>query len=459
MYRLKQITLFLGDWVMLVIGLYLATLIRYLSVDISYGASLIAPMIPLFLIATIILFIVGLYDINQTKNNSKLYKKILLSSCAWFVIGIVYFYLKISKDVAPKTILLLVSVSGFGLICLWRYVYNRYISTNIWQINIIFVGYTPEVKELIKIFNKEPQRGYVVKGIVANIDEHIEAMPGIIIENNIEKIKEQNKYNGQTLVILTQALEKKPELLKELYKGIFEDMGVINMVDLFEDITGRIPPFAFSENYFISNLQEQNKKIYDRLKMLFDFVCAFLIAIFFAITFPFVFLAIKINSKGPIFFKQKRIGKNEVEFVLYKYRTMKALSADGSAEINGQPQFASNEDDRITVVGKFLRKTRLDEIPQFINILKRQMSMIGPRPERPQYVNQLLQTMPYYALRHLIRPGLTGWAQIKHGYTDNINENLKKLEYDLHYVKNRGPLIDISIILRTINTIIRLTGK
>ena len=458
MYRLKQITLFLGDWVMLLFGLFLATIIRYMQVDASRWITLIPYMFILFLMATIILFIVGLYDLNQTKNNKRFYQKILLSSIVWFVIGIIYFYVNVTNSVAPKTILILTTICSFLLICVWRYVYNRYISTNIWQINVIFTGLTPEVQELIALFKKEPQRGFIARGIISQGEENLSISSEILIGKSIADIQNQRQYIGQTLVVLTQELENKPELLKELYQGLFANMGVINIVDLFEDIAGRIPPFAFSENYFISNLQEQDKKIYDRLKMTFDFLCAILIGIFFLITFPFIFIAIKINSPGSIFFKQKRIGKNGIEFTLYKYRTMKVLNADGSAEIAG-PQFSSDTDTRITLIGKFLRKTRLDEIPQFINILKREMSLIGPRPERPPFVAELLQTMPYYALRHLIRPGLTGWAQIKHGYTGNMDETLKKLEYDLHYIKNRGPLIDISIILRTINTIIRLSGK
>ena len=152
------------------------------------------------------------------------------------------------------------------------------------------------------------------------------------------------------------------------------------------------------------------------------------------------------------------MGRQGLIFKVYKYRTMKSLSADGSAETGG-PQFASDKDSRITSVGKILRLTRLDEIPQFINILKGEMSIIGPRPERPEFVTQLTEKMPYYSLRHLIKPGLTGWAQIHNAYYGTIEENLRKLEYDLFYIKNRGLTLDVSIILRTINTILRLAGR
>ena len=145
-------------------------------------------------------------------------------------------------------------------------------------------------------------------------------------------------------------------------------------------------------------------------------------------------------------------------FWIYKYRTMKALSADGSAETGG-PQFASVNDNRVTAVGRFLRRTRIDEVPQFINIFKNEMSIAGPRPERPEFVKELTAVLPYYSLRHLVKPGLTGWAQLHKSYYGTIEENLEKLEYDIYYIKNRGPVMDASIILKTINTVMRLIGR
>jgi lipopolysaccharide/colanic/teichoic acid biosynthesis glycosyltransferase len=137
---------------------------------------------------------------------------------------------------------------------------------------------------------------------------------------------------------------------------------------------------------------------------------------------------------------------------------MKALTADGGAEVAGA-RYAATDDDRITRVGKFLRKTRLDEVPQFINILKNEMAIIGPRPERPEFVAELAKQMPFYSLRHLIKPGLTGWAQIKQSYYATLEENLRKLEYDLYYLKNRGFWIDVAIVLRTINIVIGMRGR
>jgi len=458
MLRLKQLTLFLGDMSMLYIGLFIALYIRYLESPGYRFTELLAPMGVLFFAGAVVMFIVGLYDISRTKNSWNFYQKIILSAIVWLVLGIIYFYVKPNTTISPKTILLLTSFTGFGLLALWRFFYNKYISTTIWRVNVIFAGVTDEVKELIKIIREEPQRGYYVSGIIADAQTCSNIFPDIPCGSNISEINAQNNSHPANLIVMSPGLASNEDLLKELYKKLFQQVSVISLADFYEDVIKRIPPFTFSEGWFISNLREQEKKMYDRFKILIDYLAGILLGIFFAVTFPFIALAIKLNSKGPIFYCQYRIGRQGTPFKVCKYRTMKALSADGGAETQG-PQYASNNDSRITKVGKFLRGSRLDEIPQFINILKGEMAIIGPRPERPEFVDQLTEKMPYYALRHVIKPGLTGWAQVHNAYYGDLGENLQKLEYDLYYIKNRGLVLDISISLRTINILARMIGR
>ena len=396
-------------------------------------------MTQLFLLAAIILFIAGLYDVSKAKNSWAFYQKIIISALVWTIFGVIYFYINPKNAIAPKTILLLTAVIGFGLISLWRFFYNKFISTTL-KYNIIFAGRTKEVAQLINAIQNEPQMGYLVLGV---IDENEPSSLTLASAN---------------IIVLAPHMAANENLMKKLYQSLFHQVSIVNLADFYESVMHRIPPFTFSEGWFVANLREQQKKIYDRFRILTDYILATIIGIFFIATIPFIALAIKLNSKGKIFFSQNRVGRQGLIFKVYKYRTMKSLTADGSAETGG-PQFAADKDARITSVGKFLRLTRLDEIPQFINILKGEMSVIGPRPERPEFVTQLTEKMPYYSLRHLIKPGLTGWAQIHNAYYGTIEENLQKLEYDLFYIKNRGLTLDVSIILRTVNTILRLAGR
>lgn len=459
MYRLKQITLLTGDLIALYVGLYTALFLRYLSVPGQKFLELIIPLTSLFFVAVIILFIAGLYDIGKAKNTWAYYQKIIISTLVWIVLGIIYFYINPKKDVSPKTILLLTALVGFGLISLWRFFYNKFISTTL-KYNVIFAGITSEVKELIETIQKEPQRGYFVNGVIYENESDkniLSSQTNLIFGKNISDINSQST-EGASIIVLSPNKSADKELLKDLYNSLFQQASIVSLSDFYELIMARIPPFTFSEGWFVANLHEQEKKIYDRFRILADYFFGIIIGILTILIYPIIALSIKINSKGPVFLTQNRIGRQGMIFKVYKFRTMKMLSADGSAETNG-PQFASTTDTRITSVGKILRLTRLDEFPQFINILKGQMSIIGPRPERPEFVSQLTEKMPYYALRHLIKPGLTGWAQVNNSYYGTIEENLQKLEYDLFYIKNRNLSLDISIILRTINTILRLAGR
>lgn len=458
MYRLKQITLLIGDFACLYIGLYLAVFLRYLKLPSTQFLELIAPMTGLFFLATIVMFTAGLYDVSKSKNSWLFFQRIILSALAWIVFGIIYFYINPRKDVSPKTILLLTSLSGFGLTAAWRFVYNKFISTKLTS-GVVFVGITEEVHELIEKIKNEPQLGYHVTGIIetSRINSNIIAQHHITSYASIKELQAVHTQNT-SLIVLSPHMGTDKQIVQELYQSLFQQISIISLSDFYESIMHRIPPFTFSEGWFVAHLQEQQKKIYDRLRILSDYLLALFVGIFCFITFPVIAIAIKLNSKGQIFFSQNRVGKGGLIFKVYKYRTMKSLSADGSAETNG-PQFAASQDARITTVGKFLRLTRLDEIPQFINILKGEMSFIGPRPERPEFVAQLTEKMPFYSLRHLIKPGLTGWAQINKSYYGTIEENLQKLEYDLYYIKNRNFTLDISILLRTINTILRMSGR
>lgn len=456
MYRLKQLTLLAGDLITLYVGLYFALYFRYLRLPGQNFQDLLVPMTQLFFLATVIIFIAGLYDISKTKNSWAFYQKIIISALVWTVFGVIYFYINPRTAIAPKTILLLTTTTGFGLMALWRFIYNKFLSTTL-KYNIIFAGVTDEVRELIKNIQKEPRLGYFITGIISDNESDRAQFAGLTFGKTIAEINSQTKDYANIIVLAPQMTGHK-DLLKELYNSLFQQVSIVGLSDFYESVMHRIPPFTFSEGWFVANLHEQQKKIYDRFRILTDYVLAVFIGIFFVATFPLIALVIKLNSKGPVFFTQNRVGRQGLIFKVYKYRTMKALSADGSAETSG-PQFASDKDARITSVGKFLRLTRLDEIPQFINILKGEMSAIGPRPERPEFVAQLTEKMPYYSLRHLIKPGLTGWAQIHNAYYGTIEENLQKLEYDLFYIKNRGLTLDLSIILRTVNTVLRMAGR
>lgn len=461
-YRFRQFTILIGDLAALYLGLYFALFLRYQDFSVLLElAQLVSSMSILFVTAIVIGYILGLYDLGRINDNSRLYaQKLTITALIWAITGIIYFYFNPpSNEITPKTILGLTALCGFSLIAVWRHLHKKFLSPVILKTTVVFVGLTPEAKELIKIINSEPERGFAVIGVVEtnSSDSSINNFAGIPTVKDLSTLREKI-LQPINLIIIAPEVIKNEELLKELYRYLMRQTEMLDLAKFYEEITGRIPPFTFSESWFLTNLREQQKKIYDRFRILMDYFVAGIIGLLFGVTFPFIAVAIKISSPGPLFFKQERIGKNGKTFKIWKYRTMAALTEDGSAEIDG-PKFAEVADKRITKVGKLMRCSRLDEIPQFVNIFKGEMGLIGPRPERPEFVNQLTAKMPFYELRHVVKPGITGWAQLRSGYYGTIDENLRKLEYDLYYIKNRSPFLDMIIILRTLKVLVRMIGR
>ena len=216
---------------------------------------------------------------------------------------------------------------------------------------------------------------------------------------------------------------------------------------------GKVPLSAIGEVWFLENLAESEKKFYENFKRIFDMFFAIIFGIISLIFYPIIAILIKIDSKGPVFYKQKRVGLNGEVFTVYKFRTMIE-----DAEKDGV-KWADNEDKRITKVGRFLRKTRLDELPQLLNIFFGDMSFVGPRPERVEFVETLEKQIPYYNIRHIIRPGLTGWAQVNFRYGASVEDSIEKLQYELYYIKHRCFILDISIILKTIKIVLKGSGR
>ena len=374
--------------------------------------------------------------------------------------GIIFFYLiPTNNSLTPKTILVLNISIGYSLSFVWRLLYNHFIGAKGLHTNVIFIGHNSEVQELIDTIQNNLEGGFKIVAVVDPENTIKPAdFPFFDVYHQIKAIRPAITNHQANLVVIAPHLRYNQLIVNELYELLFWKVHLTNLSSFYEDVTGRIPPSTFSESWFLDNLKNREQPIYDKVRELVDILAGLIIGLGFALIFPFVALAIKFSSRGPIFYKQERIGQGGKIFYLFKFRSMFALSADGSAETNGV-QFATKGDERITKIGRILRRTRLDEVPQFINLLKRDITLIGPRPERPEIIRKLEEKMIFYSLRHVVKPGLTGWAVIHQNYTDSLEKYLQKLQYDLYYIKNRSLLLDLSILLRTVNLIVRLMGQ
>ncbi len=431
----KKIIILLGDILILYGALMLTLIFRY---GLNYfGESFHAHFKPfslIFVIWILIFYLADLYKKNYLKINLATVQVFILTIIIGVISSVILFYLFPSFfKLTPKANLVIFALI-FGILDLgWRFILVKIYISGGWRNRLLVIGDSPIINEVINYLKNNPQVGY---DIVVQIKEYSDQK----MIKNINQIIARDKIN--TIIILSH-LKKDPEIVKVIYRLLSSEIAIMDFITFYEIIFQKLLLEELEKNWFIEKIITK-RHLFNFPKRLIDLILAF---IFGAISFPIGILAtvlIKITSSGPVIYKQRRIGKNEKEFTLYKFRTMKV-----DAEKNGA-QWANKDDPRATPIGRFLRRTHLDELPQLLNIIKGDISFVGPRPERPEFVNQLKKEIPYYEIRHLIKPGLTGWAQINYRYGASIKETSEKLSYDIYYIKNRSLILDLLIIIKTI---------
>lgn len=256
-----------------------------------------------------------------------------------------------------------------------------------------------------------------------------------------------------TLIVVGNEYSNDPSLLGELAHLNEKGMVVSSFAKRFEADFGLVPIRSVDSSWFLFDLGPFHRLAYRAARRMVDLVASVVFAAVLVVLLPFVVLAIRLDSPGPIFFSQERVGQRGRVFRIHKLRTMRS-----DAEENG-PQFAQDHDPRVTRIGAWLRRCRIDELPQAINLAMGTMSLIGPRPERPDFVARFKTAIPFYEKRHLIKPGITGWAQVHEGYTETTEETVRKLERDLFYLRNQSLGIDLRILIATMFSIVRFAGR
>lgn len=455
--RIRKIILLLGDVVILYASLVIALIVRYQEIDLNTIQNHILPFSIIYVFWLIIFYIHNLYDLDIAKNNVKFFSALIRALVINGLISIVLFYAapkSLFGDLAPKTNLLLNILFFIVLFYIWRSLFNLIIGSLKIKTNMAIVGYNPQAIELAKEIIKNPQLGYKLKLIIKN-QEPIDKidLPEVKIIQGLKNLKEILEQEKIATAIIVPEVYKYPGLIQNLFDCIRYKIDFVNLSEFYEKITQKVPLNAIDQVWFLENISQRNRATYEFLKRIFDFLFAFVLLIVSLPLWLIIFLIIKIETPGPVFYRQIRIGQNGKAFKLTKFRSMIK-----SAEKNG-PQMAQKNDKRITKFGKLLRKTRLDELPQLWNIVKGEMSFIGPRAERPEFHQQLKDAIPFYQERYLIKPGLSGWAQIRHGYSSSIEDNFEKIQYDLYYIKNRSFVLDLSIALKTINIVLKGGGR
>jgi len=355
---------------------------------------------------------------------------------------------------APADFVLLLFLSSF-VVTIWHVLLRVYFSVSNRRSKLLIMGTGPLARSLAREILRHKELGLSICGFV----DDDPALVGVSIVNpkvlglntQLRQIVSENKVD-RVVVELGDRRGRLPvdELLELKMRGV----RIEEATSLYEYVTGKIAIENLKPSWMIfgDGFEVSRRVLF--LKQVVSFSISLLLFLSFVPLFPLIALLIKLNSPGPVFYRQERVGHHGKTFTLWKFRSMRQDAERGTG-----PVWASLQDTRVTRVGRFLRRTRLDELPQLINILKGDMSLVGPRPERPKFVEELSSLIPFYYLRHSVKPGVTGWAQVNYGYGNTIEDSVEKLQYDLFYIKNISCPLDLLVIFNTIKTVLVRKGS
>ncbi|HSE35446.1 MAG TPA: exopolysaccharide biosynthesis polyprenyl glycosylphosphotransferase [Candidatus Paceibacterota bacterium] len=442
LFSWEMALVFLGDLVFWYASLWCALALRaFESPSFAVYLTHAEPFTYLFLVWAVVFYISSLYEPHTVVFKSRLPAVILNSQAANALIGVLFFYLIPYFGITPKTVLFLDLLTAFVLITLWR-IFGVPLLGLRRKERAVLIGSGDETRSLERVVNDNPL--YPMK-FITWVDA--EKLDGIDFEG---EVLSRIYAEDVSTVVIDLKNEKVAPIVPKLYNLIFSHVRFVDQYRIYEDIFDKIPLSLIGYNWFLENISSRAHFGYDIAKRAIDIALALVLLIPTALVLPFVALAIRLEDGGAVFYIPERVGRGNQIFRIYKFRTMSTMDEGRRLGENAQ---------RVTRVGAFLRKTRLDELPQLWNVLTGDLSLIGPRPEFPALVKEYVEQIPYYNMRHLITPGLSGWAQVHHEKPpQTVEETKEKLAYDLYYLKNRSLALDLKIVLKTIRTLLSRTG-
>lgn len=442
------ILLVFGDIVVYLFSLILTLTIRYGEIP---SRALFMMHIPSFLILFAIFLIVnfssGLYNKQSSFIRNHIQGLLIKAQIVNIFFGIAFFYLA-PVVITPRANLVIYFIVSTVLLWLWRVIMFP-VFNFVKSQSAIIVGAGDDMQDIMEEMNNGTSYGILFKEKI---------YPQSSIDTTVTAIAEAVKRNQASIIVADLHNPIVESAMPFLYSLIFSGVQIIDAGRLYEAVFDRIPLSMVKEKWLVLNTGSAigSRRVYDLLKRLMDIIVASVVGIISLALYPFIYLAIKIDDGGPIFIFQGRIGKNGKSIHIAKFRSMTANDSGSYVNNGGKTEL------HVTRIGKVLRYTRIDELPQLWSVIKGEQSLIGPRPELPTLVAVYQKEIPYYNTRHLIKPGLSGWAQIYHRahphHTVAVDDTRDKLSYDLYYVKNRSLTLDIRIALQTIRSILSRQG-
>jgi len=448
----QKLFLILGDILIIILSINLAFIIRVKESTLSYLGLNRGLIIILLMLASYLMsfYIFDFYNTREKFRNIRFLANAAGSVILVSLISIGLFY--VFPYMIGRGVFLISLILILTLTVIWRLFYSFFFRLALPAKEVLIVGKGKSAEAVYSLIKKNPE--YKVIGLISDTSKKEGALKKKIIGNTLSLENIINDYNIDDIIVTTEPI-RNSQLNKTLVNCKMRGINIWDVPSFYEHFIDKLPVQYIKEHWFLftDGFEKLGSNIYRRLKRAIDLVVSSIILL---VTFPIgviVALAIKLNSKGPVFYIQERVGENQKSFNLFKFRTMVS-----DAE-KGNPVWAEENDPRNTSIGKILRKTRLDEWPQLINVIKGEMSLVGPRPEREFFVRKLIEKIPFYSLRFSVKPGLTGWAQINYRYGASEQDALEKLQYELYYIKNMSLSLDFRILLKTIRIVLFGMGR
>jgi sugar transferase (PEP-CTERM system associated) len=443
----SPLTLLIGDALLSILAVNIASLVRFGSLEGVYPYILDVERLLVFaLLIVFSSYLLELYNLEKQQGKRELFVRILIALMVSFLTLTPIYYSVPSLTLGRG--LLVLSLGFFGVFQFLLHAGHEHLmhSSGLAQ-RVLVLGTGPLAKKIGDLITTTNHQ-HLLRGYVNLTGESAQVPAEAIVGNGNGLVETVKEYRAQKIVVsLSERRGFFP--VQDVLNCKFSGIEVIDAPSFYEEMTGKLlienttPSwFIFSNGFKMTASQRFQKRIFDLAFSLLGLILTMPIL-------PLVALMIKVDSRGPVFFTQVRVGELEKAFLLYKFRTMRQ-----DAENNTGAVWAQKNDARVTRFGKLLRKTRIDELPQLYNVLKGQMSFIGPRPERPEFVSELKKCIPYYSERHFVKPGVTGWAQIRYPYGASVEDAVEKLRHDLYYIKNISFFLDVLIVIETIKVML-----
>lgn len=394
------------------------------------------------------------YELRIAANRAATAQRLILINLQMLILYLIVFFF--SQPLAlPRLFILYYAVASFLLIALARLLnpaLSGWIST---RRKVLIVGTDWAAMTMIGAIARYAHDLYDIFGVIAETDDILKDICGVPVVGTGKDIGRLIYTEQVSELIVTSTHELSSEIFQGVMDAYEHGAAIVPMPLLYERLTGQVPVEHVINNWAVV-LPMDGGSIFNpqpAIKRVLDILISLVGMVVFLILLPFLALMIRLDSPGGIFYSQERTGLNGQLFRIYKFRSMRQ-----DAESKTGAVFSHQGDPRVTKVGRFMRKTRLDELPQIVNILRGDMSIVGPRPERPEHIKRLTEKIPFYRTRLVIRPGLTGWAQVRYNYGSTDEDALIKLQYDLYYIRHQSLLLDLNIILRTVYKVLRMSG-